>query len=114
MNDCLSDSVRTTDMFEMSAHACLHNKNQHISSSVHGNQSAAAQFLFCNPNMLTVFTNVVKLKHFLVVKACTEEPARGMILRGSVDNKSFQLAVKLKDADRNTKHMDIDTVRMKQ
>lgn len=58
INDCISGSFITADMFEVSAHACFHNKAR---ISVHSNQSAAAQICCSNPNTLTVFTNLLHL-----------------------------------------------------
>ena len=59
INDCISESFITADMFEVSAHACFHNK---ASISVHQFTVIKASLpkIFCsNPNTLTVFTNLL-------------------------------------------------------
>lgn len=60
INDCFSESFITADMFEVSAHACFHNK---ASISVHQFTVIKAlqpKFCFSNPNRLTVFTNLLR------------------------------------------------------
>lgn len=58
VNDCISESFITAQMFDVTAHACSH-KRANISSSVYSNQSAAAQICWCNPNRPTVFTHLL-------------------------------------------------------
>lgn len=98
----------------------LPQKSKHISSSVHSNQSAAAQICCSNPNRLTVFTNLLhwndtktlckgvnyctgkRLFHFsahwLVIFRCSAEKER--ILRWLSN---------MEDTWHNTKHMANNT-----